>query len=108
MTAKQAPSIARVMFGQRGSSGVTASLRHTSGPLIVGERVVVFEVDEETIWGWATVLSFDKDTHVAEVEVEWSTLTTMQPPHAGETALAPTAQAARASVSQRVRELASA
>ena len=101
------PSIARVSFSQHGTSGITASLRHTSGPLIAGERIVVFEPDTTTIWGWATVVSFDSDRKVAEVQVDWDSIEEMDSSEAQ--SIEPlSATAAHQTVVERVREFVAA
>lgn len=101
-----APSVARVMFGQHGRDGVTASLRHTSGPLIVGETVVVYEVDDVTLWAWGEVVAFDSQRGVASIEVDWSTLKEVEKPVKAE-GVSET-EAAHVSVVERVKELAAA
>ena len=69
-----APTVVRVIFSQTRGDYVTASLRHATGPLIVGEWVAAFEVDEPSMWAWAEVMDFDTSSSVALLSVDHSAI----------------------------------
>lgn len=66
-------SVVRVSFGQVSDGHVTASLRHSRGPLIPGETVVAYELDDgEMLYVTAQVVRFDDSRAVAQLKVRVS------------------------------------
>lgn len=59
----------RVMFSQVTEQGVTASLRHAIGPLLVGEAVVAYEVDTPPLWAYGEIVSWNQENEVAYLRV---------------------------------------
>ena len=61
----------RVMFGQRRKGCVTASLEHGIGPLVVGETVMAYELDDgEMLYAPAKVTEVDQRSGVALLLVD--------------------------------------
>ena len=86
-----APTFAQVIFSQLASGDVTTELDEAEGPLIAGEHIVAYEIDEPTLWAWAQVETFDASSGVATLKVDWETMSSVSeysdsPPRAGETA----------------------
>jgi hypothetical protein len=68
---EKARTFVRVSFGQRSGPYVTASLRHSIGPLIADDMVIAFEIDDdELLYAPAQVVEFDPTKGVALLAVE--------------------------------------